>query len=506
MIAPLKLTHTIENTTPLPPGWLRFRETQPLDDRSPASGLLCAGPSRALHKSLLDTVNQAKEVVLLASFLLADKQLMDALLRAVGRGVRVYALNSSEQRLSRATEADGDFDQRMIAEHKAMLDELAGKVLLRSAEHFHAKFLVTDPRGETQGWISTANFNRALVEGVELGVALTRDEARALATRFNHAFWCEAERELAEKGRLAAVGKPPAELPPPPGDIPATAKICTALRDAVNGLIVRAKKELIVSSYGLDNSHAAVLSLAEAAKKGVRVTLLTRPRPACKAAIRLLREAGVTVLAHEKLHAKAIWADGHGLVMTANLAAEGLDTGFEVGVGLTGERAESLHGILRDWIARFPWRFETGAVISSEASEFCPLEQTIKDGIQNIVEERVEKLPPIVARDALMLNDAKQPDFTKIAQSNGKVLARRIKVEWEVRPPQLPANAKERKQERTTTKPGKDGIPVDSKELVGYEPPVYQAGNDSFVLLQREEDREAARRLAAQLKAHVVVK
>jgi cardiolipin synthase len=506
MITPLKLSHTIENTAPLPPGWFRFHETKSLDDHPRASGLLCAGPSRSLHTRLTETVEQAKEVVLLASFLLADKELTDMLLHAVGRGVRVYVLNSSEQRLSRSTEADGDFDQRMIAEHKAMLDELAGKVLLRSAEHFHAKFLVTDPRGETRGWISTANFNRALVDGVELGVELTRDEARALATRFNHIFWCESERELAEKGRLAAVGKPPVEPPPPTGDIPATAKDCNTLRDAVNALIAQATKELIVSSYGLDNNHATVLALAEAVQRGVRVTVLTRPRPGCKAALRLLREAGVIVLGHEKLHAKAIWTDGHGLVMTANFAAEGLDTGFEVGVRLTGERAESLRGILQDWIMRFPWRFETSSPVSSEASEFCPLELSIRDGTQKIVEERIEKLPPIVAPDALKLNEAKQPDFTRMAQSNGKVLARRIKVEWEVRPPLLPANAKERKQERTSTKPGKDGKLVETKELVSYEPSVYQAGNESFVLLQRDEDLEAARKLAEQLKARVVVK
>jgi cardiolipin synthase len=505
MIAPLKMTLTIANTALLPPGWLRFRQTTALDDRPFASDLLCAGPGKELHRRLINIVNQAREVVLLASFLLADKELADVLLQAVERGVRVYALNSSEQRLSRATEADGDFDQRMIAEHKELLDRLAGKVLLRSAEHFHAKFLVVDPRGETRGWISTANFNRALVDGVELGVELTAEEARALAVWFNRAFWCEAGSEL-EKGRLAPVGKPPAEPPAPPeGIIPATAKDCIRLQRAVHDLIAGAKQELIVSSFGLDEKHTTVLALADVAKRGVKVTVLTRPRPACKAAIQLLRDAGATVLAHDKLHAKAIWADGKGLVMTANLAAEGLDKGFEVGVELAGERAAALHDILKDWIARFPWRFEVGTMIAPEVSEFCALESPLKES-QKVTEERVEKLPPIVARDALKLDEAKHPDFTKLQAGNGKVLARRIRVEWEVRPPQLPANAKEKKQERTITKPGKDGKPVESKELVSHEPPVYQAGNELMVLLRREEEREAARKLADEWKARVVVK
>jgi cardiolipin synthase A/B len=507
MITPRKLTHTIENTTPLPPGWLRLNPTTPLDDQQPASGLYCAGPGKELQRRLIVTLDQAREVVLIASFLLADQELTDALLRAVERGVRVYALNSSEQRLSRATESDGDFDQRMIAEHKELLNRLAGKVLLRSAEHFHAKFLVIDPRGETRGWISTANFNRALVDSVELGVELTAEEARALAARFNRAFWCEAERELVERGSLPAVGEPPAEPPAPVEElIPSTAKDCTKLQQVVYDLIAGATHELFVCSFGFDENHPVVLALAQAARRGVQTTVLTRPRPTCKAAIQLLHEAGATVVAHDKLHAKAVWADGRGLVMTANLAAQGLDQGFEVGVELAGVRAEGLRHILKDWTARFPWRFEVGASINGAATQFCPLESPLKDGVQTIQEERIEKLPPIEARDALNLDDAKRPDFARIQAGKGQVLARRIRVEWEVRPPRMPTNAKEKKQERTSIKLGKDGKPVESKEMISYEPPVYQAGNESFVLLQREEDREAARKLADQLKARVVVK
>jgi cardiolipin synthase len=456
---------------------------------------------------LVAGVDSAKEVVLVASFLLADKTLADAMLRAVERGVRVYALNSSEQRLSRATEADGDFDQRMIAEHKALLDQLAGKVLLRSAEHFHAKFLVADPRGETRGWISTANFNKALEDGVELGVELTRDEARALAAWFNHAFWCEAERELVEKGRLSTVAAPPATPAQPPVEIiPGTGKHSTSLRDAVMEMIRGAKRELLVSSYGLEENHPAFAVLVDRAKHGLKVTVLTRPRPACKAAIDALLAAGAKVLAHEKLHAKAIWADGRGLVMTANLAAQGLDEGFEVGVRLTGDRAEALRGVLMDWANRFPWHFQVGEQLSSGISEFCPAESALKDGVRKIADEHIEKLPPITARDALKLDDAKQPDFAKLLASNGKVLARKLRVEWEVRPPQLPVNAKERKQQRTVTKPGKDGKPVETVESVPYEPPVYDAGNEVFVLLRKPEEFEAARKLAGQLNARVVVK
>ena len=39
--------------------------------------------------------------------------------------------------------------------------------VLRSAGHFHAKMLVVDPHTAPRGWITTANFNRALHASVD---------------------------------------------------------------------------------------------------------------------------------------------------------------------------------------------------------------------------------------------------------------------------------------------------------------------------------------------------
>lgn len=507
MITPLKKTETIENPTPLPPGWCRFRETQPVDGLQTSSHIVCSGPGGQLRSGLLQTIEAAKEAVLVAAFLLADEALKDALLSAVARGVRVYALNSSEQRLSRAIEADGEFDQRMIDAHKALLDQLAGKVLVRSADHLHAKFLVTDPRTNPRGWISTANFNRALLDGVELGVRLSPEEAQELAAWFNHAFWCEAERELVVKGRLSAVGKPPSQPVTPKGDlVPATAKDHRTLREAAMAIICSAQERLLVSSYTCEAGHPVVKALADAAKRGVRVTLLTRPRPANGEAVKALAAAGVDIRAHEKLHAKAIWADGHALVMTANLAAEGLERGFEVGVRLSGPRSETVRKTLESWAGRFPWEYRPGPNLKDQFSEFCPLDAPPTKGALAVQDEIVEQLPPITARDALNLEDAPVPDLKQAAARSRQQFCRRIRFEWEVRPPQLPVDAKERKRELIRTEPDKDGKPVERKEKVSYEPPVYEAGKQVFVLLRKAEERGTAAALAKELGARVVVK
>ncbi|TOM07229.1 hypothetical protein CGH84_24310, partial [Vibrio parahaemolyticus] len=54
-------------------------------------------------------------------------------------------------------------------------------------------------------------------------------------------------------------------------------------------------------------------------------------------------EAGAKVFGFKWLHAKAIWNEhNHGMIMSANLQEHGLDTGFELGVLLNGDRAKQL--------------------------------------------------------------------------------------------------------------------------------------------------------------------
>lgn len=516
MITPLKKSLTIANAVALPPSWMRRADTIPLDDRAMTSGFIPAGPQGLLHRRLIAAIDSAQEVVLLASFLFADRELADALERAVKRGVRAYMLSASEHRLRTLDDGEDRFDQKMAEEHMVLLDQLAGKVLLRSAEHFHAKFLVIDPHlPGRRALISTANFNKALHDGIELGLELQGDEASALAGWFNQVFWLEAERELVGKGRLNTIAPPPANpQKPAPGTVRVTSREHRDLRDSVLRLIDGAQRSIVVSSYGLELNHPSTAGLIAALQRGVIVTVLTRPRPAVKAACDALAAAGATIFAHEKLHAKAVCADDDALLMTANLAADGLDGGFEVGVTLAGESAKALRSILEDWVFRFPWRFELKPTLTEDVSETCPAHLPLRDtksqpprgNAVKIIPELVEKLPPVAAADALNLEAAKTPALKSEWQRNGHPLPRRIQYEWEVRPPRLPDKAKERKREVIEKSPGKDGLPTERTVNASFAPPVYDFDGRTFVVLRELKDAEAARALAAELKATVVLK
>jgi cardiolipin synthase len=328
--------------------------TAPGAARVPEVGrILQAEESGVLGRTVAEIIERARDVVLVSSFLFADTATERALIEAAKRGVRVYLLVATEARLDREIRSDDSFGIKTVEEHKRLLDRLAGWVYVRSAEHFHAKFVIADPKTRPHGALLTANLTReALTRNHELGVRLGPDEARALALLFTWAFWESAQRELLAAGSLppvtAAMRIP---LPPPAANIVATAGTRQDLRAAVVETIRGARRSLVVATFGIDDREV-VDALAERARDGVAVTLLVRhPRATMFETLRELVHADLNVLgAGEFLHGKAIVADDErGLVMTANLQAHGLDHGFEVGVRLTGDDAAALGQMLASW-------------------------------------------------------------------------------------------------------------------------------------------------------------
>lgn len=506
MIDPVLRQHVLDlRAEPLPPCWLRRRPTVPDSAEQPAPGLWRVGPNGHFHRALIAGIDAAREVVLVASFLLADRPLAEAMLRAAARGVRVYLLTASEQRVARLLDEDDSFETRMSDEHKRLLADLAGKVLLRSADHFHAKFLVIDPRHAAQAWLSTANFNRALLDSVELGVWLEGQAARDLAAWFAWAFWQEAERELVERDRLRGVDKAPAVPPVPDARLVcATTRSHTGLRDMVLAVITRARKEIWVSTYGLDAGHPVVAALLAAAQRGVSVNVLTRPRGAVAAAVAALAAAGARIFAHDKLHAKALVSDAGAMVMTANLERHGLDQGFEIGALLPASRAAGLLQTLRQWGAEFPWEYAGAPTRGQHLGELCLTDKGLRDGIHHVVAEEVVPLGDVTASDALDLAATPDPKF--VPPAAGPRHVQRVRFDWRVVPPRLPAKAVELRRPVEREEAGKDGKLQKVTTHVPYDPPAFKHGDARFVVLRSPEERERARRLAEQLQAKVVLR
>lgn len=508
MISPLKQTATLDlRHEKLPPAWLRRAPTHPDREETPAPNVWRTGPRLAFRDALVDGLDHTREVALVSSFLLSDATLAKAMHQAADRGVRVYVLTASKQRLQKVLGDDDHFDRRMAEEHEKLLDGLAGKVLLRSADHLHAKFLVTDPGPEARAWLSTANFNKGLADNVEIGVALGAEAANAVAGHFRSAFWTEADQELRERGRLSAVKARPAIVAPPRGQsgVYVTATGRTELKDAVLNLVAHSQRELTVASYGLDVDHESVRALLDAQARGVTVTVLTRPRKAVAAAMRTLAEAGVRILAHDQLHAKVVAADGRVMVMTANLQAHGLDSGFEVGAVLAPSAANAVLETLRTWTRTFPWEYHLAAPRGGHLGDLLLADLGLRGGEGSVTRTTSVPipLPAVTATSAIDLASAQKPVLTPPTAHTE--FPQQVDFTWEVLPPKLPRDAKERLQVVEREVQEKNGTTKKIQERKPFKPRIFDHAGRVFVKVDEPADIERARQVAASLGGVVVV-
>jgi phosphatidylserine/phosphatidylglycerophosphate/cardiolipin synthase-like enzyme len=125
-------------------------------------------------RTLAAAVRKAKDVVCLSSYMIQQSELTKALLEAALRGVRVYVLTAGEEELSRVDTEMDDIEKAKLDEYKGLLNSLAGQVLVRTAPHFHAKFLLVDPseRG-ANGFLMTCNATVDAMSGKNLEVSLS---------------------------------------------------------------------------------------------------------------------------------------------------------------------------------------------------------------------------------------------------------------------------------------------------------------------------------------------
>lgn len=356
----------------LPPTWcLRASEGNVVPVS--ASGVMRSDATRHAARAICIAITGAKEVVIAASFLLADAEVEQALLSVAKRGVRVYVLLATETRLEKEPREDAEFEQRALADHKRMLESLAGWALIRSAPSFHAKVVLVDPARGGRGFLLTANLTEeALARNEELVIELTAAEAQVAFEHLRWAMWEASDHELLEPGRLSVVAGALKRVPKPASrsGVVATLQEAGSLRTTALDLVRNADRAITVASFGWDAEHEVVRALCAKAKAGLKVTVLARVRPAAMPALLALAQAGARVVGYRWLHAKAIAVDdGVALVMSANLEHHGLDSGFELGVVLDGARAAALRDILRGWIATAPLELHHAPLLGEVAGE-----------------------------------------------------------------------------------------------------------------------------------------
>lgn len=475
----------------LPPTW---SSTHPTTHARSEHGwaVFESGRGRAMANAVTALLARAREKVVMSSFLLADEEVEDAILQAATRGVRVYVLLASEARLGRE-EGDGEFDKRVLEQHRAMLTRLGGHALFRSAPHFHAKVVVIDPETRPEGMLLTANLTKeALERNEELGVTLTDAEILEVTRYLKWAMWESAEHELIDPNDRFKATRPLGRISHPPSGevVTATTPATQTIRSEALRLIDGATSRIVVSSFGWDEDHEVVRRLCERAREGLHVTVLARVRTASMKALVALAHAGATVLGFRWLHAKAIWTDaGRGLVMSANLQRDGLDQGFELGVRLSDGRAEELRERLEAWRDAAPWRLDAEPRLGElkGAVKLWQRGQLVDGEIAPTIDV---DLGIVTAASAANLEAARPA----LPESELR-LAHELRCTWLVVAPTLAAKAKER------LRPAEGARPA-----VAYEPPVFREPSGRLVVAVRSpEDLELASAVMIEVEAATVV-
>jgi cardiolipin synthase len=501
----------------LPPSWKSLTASANQVAELVGGGVYRSGKSRQLASRVQSIIRGAREMVVASSFLLADAEVERSLLDAARRGVRVYLLLATETRLTREpSDDDSEFDRKVLADHLAMLKRLAGWTLIRSAPEFHAKVVLADPTSRGTGVLLTANLTtEALERNEEMGLDLSAEEAREVFGYLRWAAWEGASHELMEPGQLRSVKPFDAVDVPEVGEmVVATAGAQTSIREEILRVVDSAEEELVVSSFGWELKHPVVQRLLQRSREGLRLIILCRMRPASMPALLALAEAGASVLGFRWLHAKAVWSDtGEAVVMSANLEAQGLDRGFELGLTLTDRRAEAIERLLRSWTDSAPWQLLPKPKLGDLIGKAC-VWRDWKFVEIDVAPERPCDLGSVCAASA---HDLQAPSPGLPRDGGLPLPAHSVNCVWTVTAPRLTQAAKEifqcpepdlpdEEDDGVPAKKGKKHKKAEKSRSVSYHPRAFwEPSGRVVVAVETADELPAAGALAEELGAKAIV-
>ncbi len=495
-----------QSNVKLPPFWSEHLRSIDKSNNERQEGFYLSGKNRELASYLVQLINGAKESVVMSSFLLADTSLEDAIFEAASRGIRVYIMLACETRLEGEV-PDDDFGKMCLEQHVKMLKRLGGKVLFRSAPHFHSKIVLVDALNTSnnknaKGILFTGNLTKEAFErNEELAVILENKEIIESVQLLKWAMFEYAEHEMIDEDNFTAI-QPLGEV-----EFPTTLEriVCTSphqqsIREQLLKIVKDSKQELIVSSFGWQEDHEVVDAICDKARAGVRVKILSRIRPASMPALINLAKSGAQILGYKWLHAKAIWNErNEGMLMSANLQEHGLDEGFEIGLLLKEDRARQLKICL-----------ESLQVNASSHIQRLHLGSTLGAYMGDILYWQKNKLNKVSVQPSIVddLGDVEatciteldiEPKLPKFSWKEHP--ARMIEYRWQVLPPSLPAKSKEiyweeealEQLEPNSNKSKKNSNPKMIKH--SYTPKVFQTGCRVMIAINDLAELQGAKQL-----------
>jgi phosphatidylserine/phosphatidylglycerophosphate/cardiolipin synthase-like enzyme len=317
-----------------------------------------SGEGKVLFSKIIKAIEIAEHIICLQSFLIQDTKIIDALIKAVEvRNVRVFILSSAEARLKETIEEEENF---IKANYIQLLDlKFKNHFVHRTAENYHGKYILIDPKTSPKGFICTNNFTESgFTKNPELAVELNNEQCEELFKIFVYHFWEHSTDEQTATNEFAKVQPANKFSLPKLENILLTSpnSKSNSLNKTLLVAIKNAKNTISFSTFQLDKNIELLKTIEVKAKQNVSVTLFCRPiEKQFNEQLKELLDAGVQIYFHPLIHAKSLLIDSNnGFVFTANLISNGLDNGFEVGLKLNDEQTKDLVTIHQNWQTYFP--------------------------------------------------------------------------------------------------------------------------------------------------------
>ena len=293
-------------------------------------------------RPILDAIAGATKSLRVKMLLFSDPELLDAVIAAHGRGVKVQVMLNPARR---GGEAENEATRKKL--------ERAGIEVRDSNPAFavtHEKSMVVD---DARAFVKSLNWERKnLTETRDYAVVTEHGHEVAEVLAGFEADWHRTEFDPGERSHLIWCS--------------------TNGRERIAEFIDRAKHTLFVQNERYQDP-VIIERLVRAATRGVKVHVMARPPHTLKkdkllegvGGIRILKDVGVKVhkLKHLKLHAKMLLADGErAIVGSINLAPGSFDSRRELAI-----EVDDHHVVKRlEKIAEHDWEHSHALDLSDE--------------------------------------------------------------------------------------------------------------------------------------------
>lgn len=407
------------------------------------------GPQRKFEKAIAQTIKNAREMVIICSFLLQDTEIIQAALGLAGN-VRIYIITASENRLNEANFRKEGLEEERIKDHIKLLEKLKHRCLIRTASHFHAKFVLVDPKNPThrKGFLSTANLTQhALANNVEMGLRLNDSQVIDLFNLFCTTFWHQSEHELLTQSQLKFTRKISEEEIPLEVTLQHvfSPKASLDFESTLLHLIQQTHGDIYLSTYSIEENNRVFQLIMQELENQRKVFLFVRPRDCLMSTLTILHQAGASIIGHHLLHMKLLIIDetseSKGCIFTGNLTQQSFSESFDIGVFFTVDQIRTILPVLQAWKDRHLLQY-VGDLTVNDASlgEYYVWNPNISK-IQ-IEEKKVEDLGDYYGNSTKTYSDF-QPSFPLSSEDEFKVREyRKIHFKWRNLPPRLPSQSR----------------------------------------------------------------